>query len=307
MNTEIIQRMAGWAHIQDLDVLADPTRAMLADDPAPALVELLGALYEHRVPDELRYGLLALTHAILRGDGLSEARLRELHRFTVEADHHSLRWIFTRADPILRRGAQIRTSGDPLFDELPLGTRKWRARLHDHDLLARLTHDPDPAVVEILLENPRITEAHVVQIAARRPANPHTMARVLARPRWWFRQRVMQALALNPATPVSARIALLPFMARTDLLDMSRRGVRNEQLAESVRRVLTNGPFRWPMESAPTSMPETEPETEPTPEPETEPTPEPETEPTPEPETEPTPEPETEPEPKTEPEPEPEQ
>ena len=245
MNTELLRRMGGWAHIQDLDVLADPTRAMLADDPAPALVALLGALYEHRVPDELRYGLLVLTHAILRGDGLSEARLRELHRFSVEADHHSLRFILTRADPILRKGAQVRTSGDPVFDELPLGTRKWKARLHDHDLLARLTHDPDPAVVEILLGNPRVTEAQVVQIAARRPVNPHSLARILARPRWWFRPRVMQALVLNPATPVSARIALLPFMVRADLLEMTRSGIRNEQLAEAVRRVLANGAFRW--------------------------------------------------------------
>jgi hypothetical protein len=51
--------------------------------------------------------------------------------------------------------------------DIPLGMRRTLAKGFDKGLLERLLLDPDPIVIEHLLENPRVTEDDVVRIAAR--------------------------------------------------------------------------------------------------------------------------------------------
>jgi len=100
---------------------------------------------------------------------------------------------------------------------MPLGVRRSAARTRDRLVLDRLVHDRDPAVIAMLLENPRVVERDVVRIAAMRPTRPEVLA-VLARdPRWSSNYRVRKALACNPWTPRPVALRLLPSLMVQDL------------------------------------------------------------------------------------------
>ena len=100
---------------------------------------------------------------------------------------------------------------------LPLGVRRSAARTRDRLLLDRLIHDRDPAVIEMLLENPRIVERDVVRIAAMRPTQPEVLAVLAKNPRWSSNYRVRKALACNPSTPRPVALRLLPSLLVQDL------------------------------------------------------------------------------------------
>ncbi len=100
---------------------------------------------------------------------------------------------------------------------LTLGERKSLARRPDRKLLDRALRDPDPAVIELLLFNPRITEDDVVRLCASRPGVPEVLLQVFQCPKWSLRPRVQRSLALNPATPTAVITSLLPLLEPVDL------------------------------------------------------------------------------------------
>ncbi len=100
---------------------------------------------------------------------------------------------------------------------LTLGERKSLARRQDRRLLDRVLRDPHPDVIELLLMNPRLTEADVVRLCARRPNVPLILLRVFRAPRWAVRPAVRAAIALNPATPPVIAEAIVPLLAPDDL------------------------------------------------------------------------------------------
>ena len=93
--------------------------------------------------------------------------------------------------------------------ELPLGVRRALARGFDHAMLERLLLDADTVVIAHLLGNPRVTEAHVVRVAARRPIPATTLEEIARSRRFGARPRVRVALARNPYCPVHLAIQLL--------------------------------------------------------------------------------------------------
>jgi hypothetical protein len=101
--------------------------------------------------------------------------------------------------------------------KLPLGVRRSLARRNDIGVIERLLGDPDPAVIENLLNNPRITEAEVVRMAARSPVREQVLTAIARHPRWGLRQRVRVTLAHNPATPTGITLGLLHLLLDQDL------------------------------------------------------------------------------------------
>jgi hypothetical protein len=98
-----------------------------------------------------------------------------------------------------------------------LGHRKWMARSTDRNMLDRLLTNPEPEVVHNLLENPRLTEADIVLLAARRPAFEEVQQEIFASRRWIRRYNVKRALVLNPYSPTDLSLRLLGFLNRSDL------------------------------------------------------------------------------------------
>jgi hypothetical protein len=235
---EIHKRLRLWARVRDLTVLRESARAFLVDEPAQGVACFLGALLERPVPPGLRPACLALVQGLLEPGLVPYERARELYEHADEAGYSNLCLVLVSAPPAEVTARTEARPRDPLFDELPLGTRKWKARLHDRNLLARLVHDPDPAVATILLTNPKVTEANVLRMASARPTRPEILLAVARSARWLPRPAVVQALVRNPYTPLPARVALLPLMTRAELARLRRNPTGHHGFDEAVARVV---------------------------------------------------------------------
>lgn len=98
-----------------------------------------------------------------------------------------------------------------------LGERKSLARGHDRELIARVLRDPHPAVMRILLGNPRLTENDVLRLCARRPVASEVLREVFTNARWIVRYPIKVALALNPYTPLDIALQLVPMLHGQDV------------------------------------------------------------------------------------------
>jgi hypothetical protein len=171
------------------------TRAHLHDDPdaAEALEAITHAAADPALPYQVRQSLY---------EAASSQQLPAIAR------------LFLVASPATMDAAQLarslaperplRPTGRPLT----LGERKALARSTDRGQLLLLLRDPHPAVTAILLDNPHVTEADIVRIAAARPAVPASLARIAAHARWSVRHAVKRALVFNPSTPLADAIRI---------------------------------------------------------------------------------------------------
>lgn len=125
--------------------------------------------------------------------------------------------------------------------EISLGARRSIARGEDHPVLERLLLDPDPAVIQHLLVNQRITEDDVLRIASRRPILGSTLGLIYASRRFGSRPRVLLSLARNPYCPTDVAIAALARLPMAQLRQIERDAtlhetVRQHAADERVRR-----------------------------------------------------------------------
>lgn len=124
---------------------------------------------------------------------------------------------------LLRSPAALEEMEDPTaalprdVGELPLGVRRALARGSDRARLERLLLDADPVVLRHLLANPRLTEADVVRVAARRPVPEATLREIARAPRWCTRPRVRRAVARNPFAPVDLAARMIASLSAPDL------------------------------------------------------------------------------------------
>jgi len=103
---------------------------------------------------------------------------------------------------------------------LTLGERKALARRSSRAGIDKLLRDPHPAVIRMLLDNPRITEDDVVRLAARRPAYPDVIAEIAKNAEWAQRSRVRMAIVQNPGSPVEIAVPLVRLLIRPELLQV---------------------------------------------------------------------------------------
>jgi len=122
--------------------------------------------------------------------------------------------------------------------ELTLGERKSAARGRRRDMLDRLLRDPDESVLTILLGNPRITEADVVRLAARRPTTAGAQRTILRSERFIARYNVKRALVLNPYTPTDLAARLVVLLTRPDQHAVANDSSLNESVRDTAREAL---------------------------------------------------------------------
>jgi hypothetical protein len=124
--------------------------------------------------------------------------------------------------------------------KMPLGVRRSMARRNDIGVIERLLGDPDPAVMENLLNNPRITELEVVRMAARSPVREAVLTAISRHPRWGIRHRVRVTLAHNPGTPTGITLGLLHLLLDQELEALAKDG-RLSQVVVSRAEALLAG------------------------------------------------------------------
>jgi hypothetical protein len=136
----------------------------------------------------------------------------------------------TRVRPTVRRTAERR-----LADRLPglaVGEKVAIARRCSPGLVTRIGQDPNPRVIQALLENPRLTEGVLLQLVSRDSARPEVLAMVARDRRWGIRYRIRVPICRNPNTPVATALTQLAALRKSDL----RAVAEDRRLAKAVRQ-----------------------------------------------------------------------
>jgi hypothetical protein len=218
-----------------LKALRDPRMRVLAlvqalseDDPTAwvqALATIIARAHVNDDPDALA-ALEAITHAAAE-PSLAYATRQGLYTAALAQQLPAVARLFLVASPQTVGAAQLAKSLaperalKPTGRTLTLGERKALARTHSREQLLLLLRDPHPAVVEILLNNPHITEADIVRVASMRPAVPASLAAIAGHPRWSVQHAVKRALVLNPATPLADAIRIATTLRAQELRELA--------------------------------------------------------------------------------------
>jgi len=98
-----------------------------------------------------------------------------------------------------------------------LGHRRSASKTGARDILDRLLLDTDPAIINNLLNNPRIVRGQVLKIANARPAVAGILSLISGHAKWGKDYGVRLALVMNPYSSPRIALALLEFLKATDL------------------------------------------------------------------------------------------
>jgi hypothetical protein len=209
-------------------------------DDATLLATLNMLSLRARTGDRLfRYGAQELaTHSDFLRESLEYDRLLDLYSAASTAGLHDVTPLFfsKKHNP---RGLTVDEAGpENVALELPLGTRKAMARRRDRDVIDRVLRDKNADVIAILLDNPRLTERHVVQIAAMRPTRGEVLEKIAHHRKWATRYTVRKALSANPYTPHPIAARLMATLMVQDLRFIAGTNVLPEHVRDVARRIL---------------------------------------------------------------------
>jgi hypothetical protein len=130
--------------------------------------------------------------------------------------------------------------------QLPLGQKITLARRGPSRVAGALLAEGHAQVVEVVLDNPYLTEAQILKALSREKLPPG-VAHSLARHRTWSATyNVRLALVRHPASSLSTILAYLPELTVSDLRELAAPGIVSETLrkylqAEVERRVHREG------------------------------------------------------------------
>ena len=184
-----------------------------------------------------------ITHAVAE-PSLAYATRKRFYEAAIEANLPAIARLFFVASPTapipltLKKQLGPERPLRPTDRPLTLGERKSLARTHRRDKLTLMVRDPHPAVVEILLSNPHVTESDIVKMAAARPAVPESLSKIAAHPRWSVRHAVKRALVLNPATPLVDAIRIATTLKAIELSELANDASLPELLRQHAADVL---------------------------------------------------------------------
>lgn len=94
--------------------------------------------------------------------------------------------------------------------EVSVGERRQMARRAKRKMIDQLLLDPNPLVVSQVLRNPVVRESDVLQVASRRPNTPEILFEIIQIIRWYKRNKVREALVMNPYNSTGQSLRLLP-------------------------------------------------------------------------------------------------
>ncbi len=210
---QLVRRLANVADPQLVEALA---REILSERPVELLAELLATLGRRGREERGRLVFCAVVRICLApGEVPEDVRQQVYSALAARGEASLVRYLLPL--PALRKPRDGDRTPDPVIEDMPLGMKKWKARLHSRELLLRLARDGDPSVVGILLDNPLVTEDDVVTWSARRPTSPQLLLLVARHRRWSLSPRVQEAIARNPYSPVHVAAAYLPLLTDTVL------------------------------------------------------------------------------------------
>lgn len=202
-------------------VLRDAVSRM-CDDDILALVSYLICITD---TDDARRVYLDLVRLLLASAPWSSERMSLVENYPAIKGRRPVLEFLGMDDSRSRRGGG--TFGPWAMEDIPLGVRKSRARTRDEDTLLMLTLDPEPSVISILLDNPRVTETIALRVASRRPQKA-TIFPVILESRFITSETMQNSIVNNPYCPTRLSVALVPLLSRTHRLDIAESGSVDE-------------------------------------------------------------------------------
>jgi len=225
----------------------------LGEGEPDSWVEAMAAILTraHHVDDADAIEMVeTITHAVA-DPSLPYIVRQRLYEAAIEANLPAIARLFLVASPTapvpptLKKQLGPERPLRPTDRPLTLGERKSLARTHRRDKLTLMVRDPHPAVVEILLSNPHVTESDIVKMAAARPAVPESLSKIAIHPRWSVRHAVKRALVLNPATPLADAIRIATTLKAAELTEIAGDASLPELLRQHAAEVLENVRVPW--------------------------------------------------------------
>lgn len=101
---------------------------------------------------------------------------------------------------------------------LTLGERRARSRRPDPQSIESFLYDPDRIVAAHVLQNTRVTQAHVIRMACRRPTTGEALRSIFESEKFGLSRPIMLALIQNPYTPYQVVFGLSFLLSKTELM-----------------------------------------------------------------------------------------
>ena len=117
----------------------------------------------------------------------------------------------------------------------PRGERITLARRASGRVAAALLDIADREIIQACLDNPFMTEAHVIKTLALDSLPPLVVHMIAGHPRWSNRYHVRLALLRNPATPIELAEGFIPKITIVDLREIS----LDRRMPQAVRTLIS--------------------------------------------------------------------
>ena len=142
--------------------------------------------------------------------------------------------------PELKRNAEEQVVAR--LPQLPLGQKITLARQGPGRVAGALLAEGHAQVISIALDNPRLTEAHVLKALSKEKLPPAIVQAVARHGKWSHVYNIRLALVRNPSTTLSTVLSFLPELTVSDLRELVAPGIvspnlRNYLQAEIQRRL----------------------------------------------------------------------
>ena len=207
----IKQLLRNLAAVPDPHVLERLAHEVLSQRPVELLADFLCTLGREAREEKVRAIYTAIVRLCIAGlEPDDETRAALYSAVSAQGRGAYVRYLLPLPPERTHHDSEV--AHDPVLEDMPLGTKKWRARLQDRHILSRLAREGDVRVMAILLDNPRVIEDDVVTWAARRPLRSEALLAVARHRRWSLRPRVQEAVARNPYTPSHIAASYMPVL-----------------------------------------------------------------------------------------------
>lgn len=120
--------------------------------------------------------------------------------------------------------------------QIALGQRIMLARRGPGRVAAALLADPQLQILQVALDNPFLTEAHVLRVLAREKLPPTVVAAIAHHRKWSQLYNVRMALVRHPAAPLATVLSFLPMLTVSDLKELTAARTLSGNLRGYIRR-----------------------------------------------------------------------
>lgn len=118
--------------------------------------------------------------------------------------------------------------------QVPLGQKMTLARRASGRVAAALLAEGNQEVIPLALNNPFLTEAHILKVLALEELEPRVVQGLTRHEKWSLRYSIRLALVRHPLTPLARSLAFLPDLAQADLRDIA----ADRRLPDSLRQYI---------------------------------------------------------------------